>query len=429
NTIMISKGDDIKEYQEHGRRLNPKIYPTLKQVQENRKNIEAILDKYYVLTSFNGVNSSIDLYDTSILSEDGDYVEFSAKWLGDDYRDGLGIIGTRGGNDNTMGFSSETRFWIRSKVGQPYIEFNDIPNAKESLRVYKVEVTDDCKEYRLYIDGVLFGTSILEESTDFTINNIGQTYESNYFKGILGFVNIKSGVVLKTYPDLISIGDHTNTDTNLEPKDDGGSSTSQPNVFVEFSPDGFNGRGLFIVYTKRIGSNSYVGHHVANDYNMIDAAYKDLYRIMYAHEYIYENGAMVKVQDYTIYEGESEFVIRTEGDRRDHTGGTHGDEIKQNVAFFVDGLKIDDTTALALKPCNEAMYMQTSTLHYTPLMSEPYGNHDVIANHTKKTTFKSGCYYTENKLFGEVEGGLPIRHWYCGICCVGKIQASVVVNE
>src|SRR5690606_5452967 len=84
---------------------------------------------------------------------------------------------------------------------------------------------------------------------------------------------------------------------------------------------------------------------------------------------------------------------------------------------------------IPLKPCNEFFYVQKSTMHYTPLTSEPYGNHEDICTHYKKTIFNEKGYVTENELVGLLEEGLSILHWYLGICCVGKIQSQYVMNE
>src|SRR5690606_34591974 len=190
----------------------------------------------------------------------------------------------------------------------------------------------DLNNFELFIDNVLV-QSKPKNSVDFLqINNIGQSYNLDWFKGEVGFLNIKSEGTLYKYEDLSLPPLASNVTTKLFPKEtQGGYAENMPSVFYEFNPTGFDGRGLFIVYTKRGDTDYYIGHHVAHEYDMSNAAYKDIYRIVYAHEYRFMDGSMVKISDYTIYQGESECVFRMNGNRRDHTGGTHGDETMQIV--------------------------------------------------------------------------------------------------
>jgi len=188
---------------------------------------------------------------------------------------------------------------------------------------------------------------------------------------------------------------------------------------------------VFTIYVQRGNSNRYVGFELRHDYDMSEMVYTDQYRIGIAKEYIFSGGVMnLASSDLVIVEGESECVYFEIGST-DHTGGVHGDEILSQVTFYVDGIPLttDDLSEnFSLKPCQKFEYIQISTTHKTSTDGvNPVEGHPSEATHHKRTTFSNSGYQTFNRLIWL--GAFDINYWYHGICCVGKIQASVGFDE
>ncbi len=73
----------------------------------------------YTITEFNGVDAYAELGDTYILKDEGDYLEFTAKWndMGSAYNGTLGLFGVGGTLQNTVGWHSATSFGVRDNSG------------------------------------------------------------------------------------------------------------------------------------------------------------------------------------------------------------------------------------------------------------------------------------------------------------------------
>jgi hypothetical protein len=200
-----------------------------------------------------------------------------------------------------------------------------------------------------------------------------------------------------------------------------------PNCFYSVNPTGYNGRTAIMVYTKRGNTNRYVGHLVAHELDTSETKFQDLYRLISADEYSFDGFNMSLISLNTIISGENESVYLIPN-KLDFVGGTHGNEKKQLIELYVDGIKIDITVAKNLAACKFAYYIQKSTMHEPPTSAGVVAvGHPIDAIHYKKTVFTDKGYTTYNDMLWQRVVGLQL--WYIGIVCVGRTMADFAFDE
>ena len=115
----------------------------------------------YALTEFNGVDAYAELGDTYILKDDGDYLEFTAKWnnMSSAYNGTVGLFGVGSTSYNTVGWFSATRFSVRGNNYADWLHYDVTGVDQAELHKYKVLITGT--EVELFIDGETRGKKTL----------------------------------------------------------------------------------------------------------------------------------------------------------------------------------------------------------------------------------------------------------------------------
>jgi len=131
----------------------------------------------FTLTEFNGTNAYAELGNTYILKDNGDYLEFTAKWnnISSAYNGTLGLFGVGGTSQNAVGWHSATNFGIRGNSADWLIY--SAPGVNQAqLHKYKVLITSTGAQ--LFIDNVSKGTKTLVQPIH--VSHIANAF-STYF--------------------------------------------------------------------------------------------------------------------------------------------------------------------------------------------------------------------------------------------------------
>jgi hypothetical protein len=211
-------------------------------------------------------------------------------------------------------------------------------------------------------------------------------------------------------------------------------SDALPKCFYKYDPTGVvnsgggPNTGLFTVFVN-IGLNYYTGFHVGHEVDMRELQWKDYWRIRNATLYEYNGYEMADTGMKALHDGESECVWKRNSNKDDFTGGTHGDEIVQEVLFFANGVNIASWArsgpgasnpgfaSMALTACNDFYYLEKSTMHESANKDlVPIPGHPLECYHIKQTHFGNAGYKTWNRLVWERPGLVTL--WYHAICCM-----------
>lgn len=442
NTFQVEEGTVATTYEEpfigvNADRVKGINTETLAKISTEKADVEGKLnfEKARIDFLFTDYDSYLKFDGTAdgnpgsfTLANTGDYIEFNSR-IGAgfvDFYDGLGLAGNPSSvGINKIGYYSTTSIFIRENVtGNPYLQFTGLPNLTE-FHIIKLEAGSGV--WNLYIDGELVGTKT--KTNGINITSIGNAYNGGdkIIADIKSIDIYTSTASLKSIRELADFVSYNNIEKVFVKNETEEETTSFSNCYVSYDPTGYSGNELITVFAKREGKSTYTGYQIIHQYNMDDTAYTDYWRIQRADEYSFSNGSMTKIEDYTLFNGESEFTMLCDG-KSDHTGGTHGDEIIQSVTFFMDGVPITLSTSLNITPCNEFSYVAKSTLHETAATAGTFvAGHPIIADHSKHTTFFNGGYKTYNKV--DFRAITNVTRAYIGICCLGKMQAQKGYNE
>lgn len=188
----------------------------------------------------------------------------------------------------------------------------------------------------------------------------------------------------------------------------------------------FSGSSLKVY--SQVKGNLYVGFNVLYQFYDDDIIYEKYWRIANADFYTLADGVMTATGKKALDVGESEFVIKQTAEKKDFTGGVHGDEQFTDVLFLANGIAVAITGTVPLTACSDFQYIIKSTLHETTETDGGFiAGHPVIANHIKHTSFLNGGYKTYNKLITQYDGTLMTV--YHGISCISKDVANVVMTD
>lgn len=166
--------------------------------------------------------------------------------------------------------------------------------------------------------------------------------------------------------------------------------------YVTYDPIGFQGNSIFKVYTQsQTEPNYYWGFTIQHEQNLSDEVYTDQFRIAHCEEFRYNGEEMIPTESSILSIGESEFTYKRIG-ASGFTGGVHGDEILEEVNFFIDNNLITDLSSeFTMRPCETFTYMQMSIMYKDDI------SHSEEAEHIKRTSFSDSGYFTRNVLIGK----------------------------
>lgn len=330
-------------------------------------------------TLLNGTSAYVNLDQSYILENDGDYFEFEAKWndLSSYPNTTLGMFGKNDGtNNNTIGLVASNLLYIRGETSA-WMTF-DIsalfnPNA---FNKFKLEVTGS--NLRLTLNDVIFGTVALE--SPITINNIGKSYGANFLGCTVQRIKINTTLNNVESEDIVNDSRFTNVDTTED-------------IFYKNNLTyNFNGLDTFLVYKKQ-SNNKYICYIFKRVVDVSKNA--DSWRI----NIIALCSEKMVVERYLTNGGEIETAIKLKEGATladDFIGGEfHGDEMKVNFTALIDGVKLNLATVSSGK-ANKIEFVQLSNL-YCPTGLTYAGEN--VATASKSWEFNSS---TKNKLFNKV---------------------------
>lgn len=391
--------------------------PALKlQSDNNASGVQALLSDKFIYYKFNGINSSVNLGTSYTLNAIGDFIEFEG-WVDTDAvfpQKGLGVFGkTPSALRNLFGFYSATQIGLRENILSTYILWT-IPGGTQINHKYKLEVV--AGGWQLKVDDVIISTQTKTNLLE--INNIGSSYDVNFFKGNLVSTQINTATNDVTITNFATIG--TNVVQVIE---DTATTPVLEDVYLDYNPTGLLSQPAFIVYV-RMGENSlyFTGYQVAKE---VSQTRQSLYRIMKADLFKYVSGSFVNQNKVILTTGDSECVFQ-ESTKTDATGSAHGDEIASSTYFYLDGVRLTTTelaSAFTLKSGSEFRYEQVSTIYETDNVVD-----NPRCSHRKITTFGDGGYKTENSLTW-LSVPNPIAIWYSGIVCVALATSGIYRPE
>lgn len=410
SNVNLLAGDDGYMLQDQIEMLND--------VADNKENVGKVIDliekDYFV--RYNNVDSYTVLPSSYTLSNVGDYFEIESRFLGSNFNDGLGLIGTNGSTSNTFGYYSNSQIWFRSNNGTVYSQLTGLTGLG-LFKVFRLEVIAG-DQWEVFIDGVSAGTFAKE--SDFIVSNIGNAYTSASSKVDVKSVKINvSGV--ETVIDNLFFSDANNV--NIEVIEGGGVTDNMAEFakcYVSFDPVGNGvGQGRFIAYLQNEADKSeYFGFEIIQEVDADEAVYVDFWRVGEMRVYTYDGDVMADIGMSGLNGGESEFVYRTPN-KNDFTGGFHGDQIVEAVNFFIDGSRVTDlSNAFDLIPCSTFSYDIRSTLHETADENDNVNpSHPVEARHWKKTIVEKEGFES----FSRVQwlANIPVEIVYGSIVSIG----------
>lgn len=364
--------------------------------------------------SFNGVDSKVS-FPTEKIANNGDFFEFDVKTpLVPTENNTLGIIGKEDFS-NTFGFSGVDGVWFRLDSGT-YLESTSLVSFSEWAR-YRVEVVNNGTQFEVSQNGVQIG--LFNKSDDFIFDNIGFGYPS------AARIDVKN-VIINTIGNNynIPILSYSNLEKNNITLINENPSNFR-NTYVSYNPTGYEGNEDFTIYTKNKSFEGYyLGFKVQRVLDLSELEYVDIFRIRGCEVFSFDGKEMRAINKTFITTGESEFTYKI-SDRDDFTGGFHGDEIKTDVNFYIDNVRLTSSQlseSFDLLPCDEFRYIQKSTLHETAKNGIPNPSHPIEALHDKDTTIGNSGYITKNRVTWKKV--LPIQ-----ICYLSLVSSALDTGE
>ncbi|HKM19811.1 MAG TPA: immunoglobulin-like domain-containing protein [Candidatus Dojkabacteria bacterium] len=286
--------------------------------------VELGVDSGETATEFNGVNAYATLDKTYILQDDGDYIEFEAKWNDMDsaYQGTLGLFGVTGGGNQTMGWNNSSTFAIRGS-SSTWMSFT--PSTPVNQAVYnRYKVLINGTNVELYINDVLQGSTALIETI--SIRNIGNTYGASFVNASVKNVNIHTlanGTLYST--DINNDLDCVNCTTSKVYKNQIDSSYMLLNIqdkdITIYKPYG----------TEYIAYNFF---RIVNDSTKADSW-------LLGRTYLTDENFATKRTIVT--SGNWETAIRISGASDFMGSAAHGDELLTDFSIELDGHEIDYT--------------------------------------------------------------------------------------
>ncbi|MBP8979530.1 DUF5011 domain-containing protein [Candidatus Dojkabacteria bacterium] len=286
--------------------------------------VELGVDSGETATEFNGVNAYATLDKTYILQDDGDYIEFEAKWNDMDsaYQGTLGLFGVTGGGNQTMGWNNSSTFAIRGS-SSTWMSFT--PSTPVNQAVYnRYKVLINGTNVELYINDVLQGSTALIETI--SIRNIGNTYGASFVNASVKNVNIHTwanGTLYST--DINNDLDCVNCTTSKVYKNQIDSSYMLLNIqdkdITIYKPYG----------TEYIAYNFF---RIVNDSTNADSW-------LLGRTYLTDENFATKRTIVT--SGNWETAIRISGASDFMGSAAHGDELLTDFSIELDGHEIDYT--------------------------------------------------------------------------------------
>lgn len=132
---------------------------------------------------------------------------------------------------------------------------------------------------------------------------------------------------------------------------------------------------------------------------------------------------------------ESEFVY-LQDNKPDYVGGFHGDELVQDIQFFVDNMPLAIPTAnVSITPCKKFHYRQKSNMYESPLIGTPTVLIDppvIQASHIKITSLYKGKIHIKNLLNWANTinpAGMDMKEFFAGLFCVSNASAEFVYTN
>lgn len=157
---------------------------------------------------------------------------------------------------------------------------------------------------------------------------------------------------------------------------------------------------------------------------------QDVWRITGGQLHACTEGVMTNLNKSVLHTLENEYVYQQTG-KADHVGGYHGDEVLDDVTFFVDDLPIVIPTAnIDLTACKKFQYRQSSKMY--EMEATPSTPGTVQAQHIKISSFTKGEFTTRNTLKWDAAlpiGGIDIALGYVGLLCVGPATAAKIYSK
>lgn len=200
-----------------------------------------------------------------------------------------------------------------------------------------------------------------------------------------------------------------------------------PHASVYYAYD--NSTSQFTIYCQYPNKpNTYFGFFVRHT---VDAGIRqDVWRVYGGQLYSFNGTTMTSQNKTMLLSLENEYVYQQTG-KADHVGGFHGDEILDDVLFFVDDLPIAIPSAnVALTACTKFHYRQKSKMYE---MEDTPTTPGVVQNeHVKISTFTKGEFSTRNTVKWNASlsaGGIDIALGYVGLLCVGSSNAAKVYSR
>ena len=208
---------------------------------------DAVINGVFVskkVASFNGTTSTVELNNDYILQSDGDSFEFVVKWndLSSYPNSTEGIFGSKNNDNNqTIGLVSGNQLYIRG-VTYDWMVFNIgsyfNPNVFNKFKLSVIGIN-----LQLTLNDIVFGSVVL--ASPITINNIGQSYGTNYIDITVQYIDIQTesgNLYSNDIPNDIAL-----TITNI--REDSIDRTSL--IYTN------NGQGTFLIYKKQ-SNNKYM---------------------------------------------------------------------------------------------------------------------------------------------------------------------------
>jgi len=286
--------------------------------------VELGVDSGETATEFNGVNAYATLDKTYILQDDGDYIQFEAKWndMSSAYQGTLGLFGVTGGSNQTMGWNNPSLFAIRGSSNTWMDFYPPTPVNQAVYNRYKVLINGTNVE--LYINDVLQGSTALIETI--SIRNIGNTYGASFVNASVKNVNIHTwanGTLYST--DINNDLDCVNCTTSKVYKNQIDSSYMLLNIqdkdITIYKPYG----------TEYIAYNFF---RIVNDSTNADSW-------LLGRTYLTDENFATKRTIVT--SGNWETAIRISGASDFMGSAAHGDELLTDFSIELDGHEIDYT--------------------------------------------------------------------------------------
>ena len=330
-------------------------------------------------TLLNGTSAYVNLDQSYILANDGDYFEFVAKWnnLTSYPNTTHGMFGKNDGTtNNTIGLVSGNQLYIRGETST-WMAFNIgtlfNPNIFNKFRLDVVGTN-----LKLTLNDVIFSTVAL--ASPITINNIGKSYSTNFIACTVQKIDIYTSLNSVESDDIF--GDSRFTRVN----------TIEEVFYKDDLTYYYNGTNNFLIFKKQKNSKYilYIYEYIANA--LINS---DNWRIQNA---ILVDSKFV-VERYLCTGGEWETAIKLKEGATlasDFIGGqAHGDELKTSFTALIDGVKVD-TSIKSSGKANKIEFVQTTDL-YCPVGLTYAG--EKVATTSKRWEFNSSYY---NKLFNKI---------------------------